>query len=75
MLVKSLTDDLAWDVQRQLVNGYFRPRQSMTTEDMMIAQLQEQKKIKQTVEIIDERVDNLENTTNIDYAQKSHSVT
>lgn len=25
MLVKSLTDDLAWDVQRQLVNRYFRP--------------------------------------------------
>lgn len=26
MLVKSLTDDLAWDVQRQLVNHYFRPQ-------------------------------------------------
>lgn len=26
MLVKSLTDDLAWDVQRQLVNGYFKVR-------------------------------------------------
>lgn len=25
MLCKSLTDDLAWDVQRQLVNRYFRP--------------------------------------------------
>lgn len=25
MLVKSLTDDLAWTVQRQLVNSYFRP--------------------------------------------------
>lgn len=25
MLVKSLTDDLAWNVQRQLVNRYFRP--------------------------------------------------
>lgn len=24
MLVKSFTDDLAWDVQRQLVNGYFK---------------------------------------------------
>lgn len=24
MLVKSLTDDLAWDVQRQLVKSYFR---------------------------------------------------
>ncbi|AGA74916.1 MULTISPECIES: ORF6N domain-containing protein [Pseudomonas] len=26
MLVKSLTDDLAWTVQRQLVNNYFRPQ-------------------------------------------------
>ena len=25
MLIKSLTDDLAWDVQRQLVRSYFRP--------------------------------------------------
>ena len=27
MLVKSFTDDLAWDVQRQLVNLYFRVQQ------------------------------------------------
>lgn len=27
MVVKSLTDDLAWTVQRQLVNSYFRPQQ------------------------------------------------
>lgn len=27
MLVKSFTDDLAWDVQRRLVNGYFRARE------------------------------------------------
>lgn len=27
MLVKSFTDDLAWSVQRQLVNSYFRVRQ------------------------------------------------
>lgn len=70
MLVKSFTDDLAWKVQRQLVNGYFRTNQMMTIEDMMIAQLQEQKRIKQSVDVIDERVDNLENTMNIDYAQK-----
>lgn len=28
MLVKSFTDDLAWSVQRQLVNGYFRSKQT-----------------------------------------------
>lgn len=27
MLVKSFTDDLAWQVQRELVNGYFKPRE------------------------------------------------
>ena len=32
MLVKSFTDDLAWQVQRQLVNGYFRVRQIATDE-------------------------------------------
>ncbi|WP_295460516.1 ORF6N domain-containing protein [uncultured Pseudomonas sp.] len=33
MLVKSLTDDLAWDVQRQLVNSYFRAA-TLGTPDM-----------------------------------------
>jgi DNA-directed RNA polymerase specialized sigma24 family protein len=27
MLVKSLTDDMSWQVQRELVNGYFRKRE------------------------------------------------
>lgn len=30
MLVKSFTDDLAWKVQRELVNGYFRVRELVT---------------------------------------------
>lgn len=29
MLVKSFTDDLAWDVQRQLVNGYFKVKSAV----------------------------------------------
>ncbi|WP_212644890.1 ORF6N domain-containing protein [Delftia sp. PE138] len=32
MLVKSFTDDLAWQVQRQLVNGYFRGKKAATLE-------------------------------------------
>lgn len=32
MLVKSFTDDLAWDVQRQLVNTYFRNQGSTSTK-------------------------------------------
>lgn len=32
MLVKSFTDDLAWEVQRQLVSGYFRTKQIVNEE-------------------------------------------
>lgn len=32
MLVKSFTDDLAWEVQRQLVNGYFRAKEIVNAE-------------------------------------------
>lgn len=32
MLVKSFTDDLAWEVQRQLVNSYFKVRNTVNTE-------------------------------------------
>lgn len=31
MLVKSFTDDLAWEVQRQLVNGYFKVKEAVNT--------------------------------------------
>ncbi len=32
MLAKALTDDLAWDVQRDLVNTYFRAKEIVNTE-------------------------------------------
>lgn len=53
MLVKSLQDDLAWKVQRELVNNYFRVKEIVQTrptciEDILIAQLQEMKAVKQT---------------------------
>lgn len=53
MLVKSLQDDLAWKVQRELVNNYFRVKEIVQTrptciEDVPIAQLQEMKAVKQT---------------------------
>lgn len=32
MLAKTLTDNLAWEVQRQLVNSYFRVRETVNTE-------------------------------------------
>ncbi|AXC68559.1 ORF6N domain-containing protein [Salmonella enterica] len=34
MLVKSFTDDLAWKVQRELVNGYFRHQQLQPTQPL-----------------------------------------
>lgn len=53
MLVKSLQDDLAWKVQRELVNNYFRVKEIVQAkptciEDVLIAQLQEMKAVKQT---------------------------
>ncbi len=40
MLVKSFTDDLSWDVQRQLVNSYFRVQQVKDTFSDLSPQLQ-----------------------------------
>ncbi len=40
MLVKSLTDDLAWKVQRQLVNNYFRGKQLVNDLSNLSTELQ-----------------------------------
>lgn len=53
MLVKSLQDDLAWKVQRELVNNYFRVKEIVQAkptciEDVLIQSLQEMKVVKQT---------------------------
>lgn len=40
MLVKSLTDDLAWEVQRQLVDNYFRGKQLENNLNNLSPQLQ-----------------------------------
>lgn len=40
MLVKSLTDDLAWKVQRELVNNYFRSKQLVNSLNELSPQLQ-----------------------------------
>lgn len=70
MVVKSFTDDLSWQVQRQLVNTYFKMKehskqneiapipqneiQSLDILEMMIKEMKKQ----------NERVDNLENKLN-----------
>ena len=53
MLVKSLQDDLAWKVQRELVNNYFRVKEIVQAkptciEDVLIQSLHEMKAVKQT---------------------------
>jgi len=40
MLVKSFTDDLAWNVQRQLVNSYFRRKRPLTPMELIELELQ-----------------------------------
>lgn len=53
MLVKSLTDDLAWEVQRELVNNYFRVKEIVklqSVEDLIILQAKSVKELKQKVE-------------------------
>lgn len=54
MLVKSLQDDLAWKVQRELVNNYFRVKENaqarpLTTEEMLELQFKYAKEVKEEV--------------------------
>lgn len=63
MLVKSFTDDLAWKVQREIVDSYFRARKPMSLEEMMRVQLG-------MIDKQDERISKLEKTMNIDYGQQ-----
>jgi len=45
MIVKSLTDDLSWNIQRLLVNSYFRVQELKTTyTDTLLQMYQEQSK-------------------------------
>lgn len=48
LLVKTFTDDLAWQVQRQLVKAYFKAKEAVPTsqEDILIYALQSQKEMK-----------------------------
>lgn len=40
MIVKSLSDDLAWEVQRQLVNSYFRGKEFIIDRSKLSPQMQ-----------------------------------
>lgn len=62
MLVKSFTDDLAWEVQRKLVNEYFRAKR-LSQVEMMRIQLG-------MIDELGDRVAALENTSTIDHGQQ-----
>lgn len=70
MLVKSFTDDLAWQVQRQLVNAYFRKAERMSPEEMMRVQLGMIDEDRKQIQDHESRIENLENNTTIDYGQQ-----
>lgn len=69
MLVKSFTDDLAWDVQRQLVNGYFKVRQLATDLSPQMQMLygmldqmaQTERQAREAKEIAQKAIDTTEN--------------
>jgi hypothetical protein len=72
MLVKSLTDDLAWQVQRQLVDTYFRvkkdPMMELIQRDPIMAlrysQIQMEERIRTNeskTQLIETRLNNLDN--------------
>ena len=63
MLVKSLTDDLAWEVQRQLVNDYFRAKNAKVDDDLSIA-LQMNKQIGLALKAIASQKEEVEEVKN-----------
>ena len=78
MLVKSFTDDLAWDVQRQLVNSYFRVRQTQP-QAAELGKLVEQLAVvaasmAQAVSLFATAMQNLEAVTQLRRASKSQSI-
>jgi hypothetical protein len=70
MLVKSFTDDLAWQVQRELVNSYFRTRAPLTEIEMIAAMaadaVRQQKRlnhVEEQIETVTEAVENIKRGT------------
>lgn len=68
MLVKSFTDDFAWEVQDQLVDGYFDAKQQLTTAEFLLHQAQmmvDQERRINAVEIRQDRTEQHVVKTNI----------
>lgn len=62
MLVKTFTDDLSWDIQRQLVKGYFNLKEnnqkSLTLPQQLLAQAQYLVEIDNRVSVVEDKIDN-----------------
>lgn len=72
MLVKSFTDDLAWEVQRQLVNTYFRAKSTQANLSNLSPQLQllinmemEQKRQAEQLAAVEQKVDGIRDLVGI----------
>lgn len=72
MLVKSFTDDLAWKVQRQLVNTYFRAKSTQANLSNLSPQLQllinmemEQKRQAEQLATVEQKVEGIRNLVGI----------
>ena len=73
MLVKSFTDDLAWKVQRELVNSYFRVEQMCTAFSDLSPQLQllinietRQREQEKALAAMNNRIDNMKEVIALD---------
>lgn len=73
MLVKSFTDDLAWKVQRELVNSYFRVEQMRTAFSDLSPQLQllinietRQREQEKALAAMNNRIDNMKEVIALD---------
>ncbi|ELD4017631.1 ORF6N domain-containing protein [Salmonella enterica] len=65
MLTKPFNDDLAWQVQRELVNSYFRTREPLTEIEMIAAMaadaVRQQKRIAHVEEKVEKVAETIEN--------------
>lgn len=61
MLVKTFTDDLSWDIQRQLVKSYFKIKETqktMTLPQQLLAQAQCLVEMDNRITVVENKVDN-----------------
>lgn len=61
MLVKTFTDDLSWDIQRQLVKSYFKVKEAqktMTLPQQLLAQAQCLVEMDNRITVVENKVDN-----------------